>query len=289
MTGSPPRPARVVALVARLALTEARRSRASAGLAGISVALLAVLGLAAHEALPVVSRSGAGSLDRPLVGATLLGTAAFVELLLGAIVAVFLAQGTVRGDADRGTLQTLAVRPVHRVAIVLGRAGVAAGLAAAYTAAMWAAAVATVRVASGFTPDAAAAPALPLAAAVALIALTAVALSTLLPAQATGLVTLTLVGFGFTAGLLAQLGAVYGLGDLQRVADGLSVLLPFEGLYRHVLHQLEGGVGSLSSFGLAVGPFGGARAAGPAFAAWSAGWALLLLTVAGWRTNRLDI
>lgn len=286
---SPPRSGRVVVVVAQLAFTEARRGRATAGLGVISVALLAVLALASDQALDAVSRPGAGSLDRPVVGATLLGTAAFVELLLGAIVAVFLGQSTVRGDGDRGTLQTLAVRPVHRVAIVLGRAGVAAGLAAAYTALMWAASVATVRAAGGFVPDSAAAPALPLAAAAALIALTAVALSTLLPAQATGLVTLTLVGFGFTAGLLAQLGAAYGLGDLERVADGLSVVLPFEGLYRHVLHLLEGGAGTLSRFGLAAGPFGGARPAGTGFATWCVGWAVLLLTAAGWRTSRLDL
>ena len=46
--------------------------------------------------------------------ATLLGLAMFATLFLGTILAVFLTLGAVRGDAERGLLQPLLVRPVPR-------------------------------------------------------------------------------------------------------------------------------------------------------------------------------
>ena len=49
-----------------------------------------------------------------VAGATLLGLAMFATLFLGAILAVFLTLGAVRGDAERGLLQPLLVRPLPR-------------------------------------------------------------------------------------------------------------------------------------------------------------------------------
>ena len=49
-----------------------------------------------------------------MAGATLLGLAMFATLFLGTILAVFLTLGAVRGDAERGLLQPLLVRPVAR-------------------------------------------------------------------------------------------------------------------------------------------------------------------------------
>ena len=45
----------------------------------------------------------------------------FGTLFLGAVLAVFLTLGVVRGDAERGLLQPLVVRPVGRGALLAGR------------------------------------------------------------------------------------------------------------------------------------------------------------------------
>jgi Cu-processing system permease protein len=42
-------------------------------------------------------------------------------LLLGSVLAAFLTLGVVRGDAQRGLLQPLVVRPVGRGGLLLGR------------------------------------------------------------------------------------------------------------------------------------------------------------------------
>ena len=47
-----------------------------------------------------------------LTGSTLLGLSMFVTLFLGTVLAVFLTLNAVRGDAERGLLQPLVVRPV---------------------------------------------------------------------------------------------------------------------------------------------------------------------------------
>ena len=51
----------------------------------------------------------------------------FGTLFLGTVLAVFLTLGAVRGDAERGLLQPLLVRPVSRRTLLLGRYAAAAG------------------------------------------------------------------------------------------------------------------------------------------------------------------
>ena len=64
--------------------------------------------------------------DRVLAGSTLFGLAMFTILFLGAVLGVFLTLGAVRGDAERGLLQPIVVRPVGRTSLLLGRYGGAA-------------------------------------------------------------------------------------------------------------------------------------------------------------------
>ena len=45
----------------------------------------------------------------------------FATLFLGVVLAVFLTLGAVRGDAERGLLQPLIVRPVGRPTLLLAR------------------------------------------------------------------------------------------------------------------------------------------------------------------------
>lgn len=275
-------------LVARLSVREAVGARALRGLALLTAVVLGLFALASAQGLDA-ARAAPGTLTEDLVGSTLLGTAAFAALLLGSVVAVFLAHGAVRGDAERGLLQPLLVRPVGRGAVLLGRLLGAVAPAAGFTAILWLAAVAIVRVAGGWPPDAWVGPGLGLVAAVVLVAITATALSTVLPALGTGIVTLALVGLGFTVGLLAQLAASLDLQALTRTADAVALALPFEALYRHVLFLLGAEVGDLSQFGIAAGPFGGAREASGWYAAWVPGWAVVVGSLAVWRARRLDL
>ena len=62
------------------------------------------------------------------------GSSMFTILFLGAVLAVFLTLGAVRGDAERGLLQPIVVRPVGRTSLLLGRYAGAASVCAVYVA-----------------------------------------------------------------------------------------------------------------------------------------------------------
>ena len=65
--------------------------------------------------------------DKAFAGATIFGLAMFAILFLGAVLAVFLTLGAVRGDAESGLLQPLVVRPIGRTTMLMARfAGAAA-------------------------------------------------------------------------------------------------------------------------------------------------------------------
>jgi Cu-processing system permease protein len=59
--------------------------------------------------------------EHELTGGTLFGLSMVGTLLLGSVLAAFLTLGVVRGDAQRGLLQPLVVRPVGRGGLLLGR------------------------------------------------------------------------------------------------------------------------------------------------------------------------
>ena len=101
----------------------------------LTVAFLALYGLGDWQISKETDEIGdtaAASTATVVAGATLLGLSMFATLFLGAILAVFLTLGAVRGDAERGLLQPLLVRPLSRATFLLGRFVAAASVCAAY-------------------------------------------------------------------------------------------------------------------------------------------------------------
>ena len=170
-----------------------------------------------------------------MAGATILGLAMFATLFLGTILAVFLTLGAVRGDAERGLLQPVLVRPLRRRTVLAGRFAAAAVVTGIYVIFVFLATAAITRAFSGWWPDNTVAPALELAAAVAVLSALSLAGSVLLSANANGIAVFMLFGAGLTAGLLGQIGEALGSRTLDRVADIVSWVLPFEALYQAAL------------------------------------------------------
>src|SRR5215208_5536395 len=110
-------------IVARYALREAVRRRVILVVLFLTACFLALYGLGCAVTFDEVDSLAADDQldDRVLAGSTLLGLSMFTILFLGAVLAVFLTLGVVRGDAERGLLQPLVVRPVGRSALLAGR------------------------------------------------------------------------------------------------------------------------------------------------------------------------
>jgi len=212
-----------------------------------------------------------------VAGATLLGLNMFGTLFLGTILAVFLTLGAVRGDAERGLLQPLLVRPVRRRTLLLGRFVAAASVCAGYVIVVFLATAVITRVTGGWWPDRFVVPALGLAFGVAIIAAVSLAGSVFLSATANGIAVFMLFGAGLVAGLLGQIGEALGSDTLHNVAKVSSWLLPFEGLYQAALAGLTTDTVGFTKLAINLGPFGRAQAAGVGL--WL--WALVYLGLVG--------
>jgi Cu-processing system permease protein len=258
--------------IARLALQEAVRRRVFLVVALLTVLYLALYGLGtwrAYQEVDPAAKAGLG-IDRGLiVGATLLGLSMFGTLFLGAILAVFLTHGTVRGDAERGLLQPLLVRPIPRRTLLLARFGAAALVSGAYVIAVFVIAAIITWWFGGWWPDRMIEPALALAGAVAIICALSLAGSVALSATTNGIAVLMIFGAGLLAGLLGQIGEAIRSETLSDVATTACWILPFEALYQSALGAITADTMGLTRFAIDLGPFGGARDFGPLLWPWA--------------------
>jgi Cu-processing system permease protein len=279
--------------IAAYALRESTRRRVFLVVLILTLAFLALYGVGANAAFDSIDADAAGAAlnvdDEVLTGSTLLGLAMFTALFLGCVLAVFLTLGAVRGDAERGLLQPLVVRPLGRTALLAGRFAAAAGVCALYVAAVYAAAVVITGTAGGWWPADAVGPGLALVAGVILIAALSLLGSIFLSATANGIAVFMAFGAGLAAGLLGQIGDALNVDTLENVAKVSSWALPFEALYQGGLDSLTSDVGGNTAVIVQLGPFGGAQEGGPLLWAWSAAYLVLLAAAARAAFARRDL
>ncbi len=288
-----PSPLRSAMTVIAHSVQEGIRRRVFLAVLVLTVAFLTLYAVGAHFVFRDVSGFAggeAGILDpKAFAGATIFGLAMFATLFLGAVLAVFLTLGAVRGDAESGLLQPLVVRPIGRTTMLMARFAGAALLSAAYVVLVYLAALAITRATGDWSPDHLIGPALGLALGVAIIAAISLLLSVLLPVTAQGIVVFMVFGAGLTAGLLAQIGNAINSDSLHTIGRVASWALPFEGLYAASLHALISGTSGLTGVVLQLGPFGGSEAAGPGLIAWALAYMLGVLAIAALAFSRRDL
>ena len=265
-------------IVARYALREAVRRRVILVVLLLTLCFLALYGLGCAVTFNEVNSLPADDQidERVLAGSTLLGLSMFTILFLGAVLAVFLTLGAVRGDAERGLLQPLVVRPVSRTSLLLGRFAGAASVCALYVAFVYAASVLITGIAGDWWPDRAIGPGLGLVLAVVVIAAISLLGSIFLSSTANGIAVFMLFGAGLAAGLLGQIGDALAVNTLEDVAKVSSWLLPFEALYQAGLHGLTAETSGITGVIVQLGPFGGAEKAGPGLWAWTLAYLALV-------------
>jgi ABC-2 type transport system permease protein len=265
-------------IVARYALREAVRRRVILVVLFLTVCFLTLYGLGCWVTFDEVEgfSQDVGVDDRVLAGSTLLGLAMFTILFLGAVLAVFLTLGAVRGDAERGLLQPLVVRPVGRTSLLLGRFAGAAAVCALYVAVVYGGAVLLTGIFGDWWPDRGITAGLGLVLAVIVIAAISLLGSIFLSSTANGIAVFMLFGAGLAAGLLGQIGEALAVQTLEDVAKVSSWVLPFEALYQAGLHGLTADTGGIAGVIVQLGPFGGAQKAGGWLWVWTIAYLVLL-------------
>jgi ABC-type transport system involved in multi-copper enzyme maturation permease subunit len=267
-----------VPTIVRYGMQEALRRRIFAVVLLLTLAFLLLYWLGTRELFIHLDEVGPTDEvvdERTLVGATVLGLAMFATLFLGAVLAVFLTLGVVRGDAERGLLQPLVVRPVGRSVLLLARFAGAGAVCALYVLVVFGCAVLITGTTGDWWPDRLAAPALELAGAVVVLVGLSLLGSVFLSATANGIAIFMLFGAGLVAGLLGQIGEALSSDRLERIATVSSWILPFEGLYQDGLSELTADTSGFTEFAISLGPFGGAQEGGAALRLWAVAYLAL--------------
>jgi ABC-type transport system involved in multi-copper enzyme maturation permease subunit len=278
-------------IIARYALQEAVRRRVFAVVLALTALFVVLYALAVWQVfrrLGDIHPSG-GVEPRPFAGATIFGLSMFATMFLGVVLGVFLTLGVVRGDAERGFLQPLLVRPVSRARLLLGRLAAAVVVSTLYVAAVYTALLCVTGFIGHWWPDRIALPAIELAAGVATVAAVSLVGSVFLASTANGIAVFIVFGSGLVAGLLGSIGEALGSSTLKTASHIVSWALPFEALYQDGLHRITEHTAGFASVILRLGPFGGAHAAGPLLGVWVVGYLVAIVGLALAGFSRRDL
>jgi Cu-processing system permease protein len=282
---------RALPIIAGYALQEALRRRIFHVVLVLTAVYLGLYWLGAETAFDEVSELEGGLPvdDHELTGGTLFGLSMFGTLFLGAVLAAFLTLGVVRGDAERGLLQPLVVRPVGRSSLLVGRFLGAAAVCVPYVLAVYSACALITRSAGDWWPDQFLRPGVQLAAGVLVIAALGLLGSIFLSATANGIAIFMVFGAGLVAGLLGQIGEALNSDTLETVAERTSWALPFEALYQDALYRITAESRGFTGLAIQLGPFGGSQAGGAKLPLWVAAYfaAVLGLTLASFARKDL--
>ena len=282
---------RALPVIAAYALQEALRRRIFHVVLLLTSIYLGLYWLGANQAFEEVARfENDGPIEEhELTGGTLFGLSMFGTLFLGSVLAAFLTLGVVRGDAERGLLQPLVVRPVGRGALLLGRFLGAAAVCAPYVLAVYTACALITRSAGDWWPDEFLRPGVQVAAGVLVIAALGLLGSVFLSATANGIAIFMVFGAGLVAGLLGQIGDALDSETLQIVADRTSWALPFEALYQDALYRITSESRGFTGLAIELGPFGGSQAGGTKLPLWALAYFAVVLAATIAAFSRKDL
>ena len=280
-----------VLTIAGYGLREALRRKVFVVVLLLTLGFLALYWLANHYVFQDIAHvlPPAGIEPRPFAGAFVFGLAMFATLFLGTVLAIFLTLGVVSGDAERGLLQPLIVRPVSRPTLLASRWLGAVAVCAPYVGAVYVAAMLITGLTGHWWPDHLVVPGLELAAGVALIAAISLLGSVFLSSTANGIAVFMVFGAGLVSGLLGTIGHALNSHTLEHAAKIAAWLLPFEALYQDGLREITASTTGLTGFLLQLGPFGGGYTGGFWVRLWAAVYFALLAALAAYGFSRRDL
>jgi ABC-2 type transport system permease protein len=286
-------------IIAGYAVQESVRRRVFPVVLALTLVFLGLYGFGVYKAYQSIDPNATESIGngdanalvdtQVLFSATLFGLSIFAVLFLGTVLAIFLTHAVVRGDAERGLLQPLVVRPVGRAALLAGRFGAAAIVCAVYVILVYTASLLITHWVTGWWPDEIFIPALELALAIAVIVAISLFGSIVLTAIANGIAIFMVFGAGLVAGLLGQIGEALNSDSLNTIANVASWVLPFEALYQDALNGITSDTAGFTKVALSLGPFGGAQPAGAWLWPYVVGYFAVLALMGLWAFNRKDL
>lgn len=262
--------------IAHLTLHEARRRRIllAALIAGAAFLLLYGLGLFA-----VVKDMGDNPkttiLERRMALNMLTLAGLYAANLLVVLTAVLLPVDTLSGEIGSGVMQTLAVRPIRRRDIVLGKWLGHWVVMVSYLVFLFGGVLALSAVIGRFTPPRVG-MGLPLVLLEGTVILTiSIAGGARLGTVTNGMLAFGLYGIAFIANWVEQIGTMLGNDTAQEIGTVASLIMPSESIWQMAASQMQPTI--LREMGAT--PFSPISVASPAMVWWTAGYIVVVLAI----------
>ncbi len=285
---------RAIWIIARVTVAEAARRRILLVLLALTLLSVALTTWGVERLVTLAGERGADPIEIQIGVSQVLILVAFMFSFVLAMTAAFLGAPAIASDLESGVAHAMLARPIRRADLVVGRWVGLVAVVAAYAALSGLLEMAAVRLVSGYLPPT------PLLAvgfltAQAVVLLTfALAMSTRLPAIASGAVCVVVFGLAWMAGVFAGVGRFFDAGPLVTVAEASRWLIPSDGLWRGTIYALEPSIvvaGAIGVGGPAAesNPFFASSPPPTEFLLWSAAWIVLVLAAAAVSLSRRDL
>ncbi len=266
---------RDVLTIARLTLQEAARRKIFVAALIAGAAFLALYGLGLHFML----REGSGKMtlmERRVFLNVLTLAGLYAASLLTTMIAVLLPVDTLSGEIASGVIQTVAVRPIRRRDIVLGKWLGHWLVMGAYFVLMAGGVLAILAIRANFTPPRVE-TGLPLMLLEATVLLTiSIAGGTRLSTVTNGVLAFGLFGLAFIGNWVEQIGTFAGNDTARQVGTIASLIMPSESLWQLAAAQMQPSI--LRDLGAT--PFSPLSVPSAAMVWWAIGYVIVTLLIA---------
>jgi ABC-2 type transport system permease protein len=260
--------------ITRLTLHEAMRRRILTAALIAGAAFLALYGVGLH----LILRNEHGTMtliERRVMLNVLTLAGLYAANLLTVMAAVLLPVDTLSGEIGSGVIQTLAVRPIRRRDIVLGKWVGYWLVMAGYLALLAGGVLTIVALRAHFTPPRVAAG-LPLVLLEGTVLLTlSIAGGARLSTVTNGMLAFGLFGLAFIGNMMEQIGTHIGNDAARQVGTVASLIMPSEALWQLAASKMQPSI--LRELG--GSPFSPVSVPSTAMVVWAVGYVLLTLAV----------
>jgi hypothetical protein len=265
-----------VLTVARLTIHEAARRRILIAALVAGTAFLILYGVGLHFILrDVSSKSTMTLLERRAFLNVMTLAGLYAASLLTVMTAVLLPVDTLSGEIASGVIQTLAVRPIRRRDIVLGKWLGHWTVMGAYLILLAGGVLAIMRTLAHFTPPGVA-RGLPLMLLEGTVLLTlSIAGGARLSTVTNGILAFGLFGLAFIGNWVEQIGAFAGNEAAGRVGTVASLIMPSDSMWQLAASQMQPPI--LRE--LAPSPFSPVSVPSAAMVWWAAGYVVVVLAL----------
>lgn len=256
----------------------------------LSGAFVAVFAFGFNALYSRVSDASVSSMDLA-VGATIITVLGlYVVRFLAALLAIFLASSAVATEIDSGLLHAVLARPLSRTSWLLQRWLAFMVIAVGYVALMVGAVAGTAYVIADYVPLSIARALLVMALELAVLLSLGLLTSTTWSAITSGVVTFTLFGVAWLAGIIEMIGEQMANQTMRLIGIGTSLVIPSDALWRGASFYLQSPSVAALSGDIATGsPFAGTAPPTTTLIVWSITYAIVGLLVAAGRLRRRDL